>query len=43
MEDKFDDLRKYWFESPKGLHIDSYKKIEYSNGCKINLINFEKG
>jgi len=24
------------------LHIDSYKKIEYIDGYKINLINFEK-
>ena len=30
-----------WFD-PKGLHIDSYKKIEYIDGYKINLINFEK-
>ena len=26
----------------KGLHIDSYKKIKYIDGYKINLINFEK-
>ena len=26
IEDTFDALRKDWFGSPKGLHIDSYKK-----------------
>jgi len=42
IEDTFDVLRMDWFGSPKGLHIDSYKKIEYIDGYKINLINFEK-
>ena len=42
IEDTFDTLRKDWFGSPKGLHIDSYKKIEYVDGYKINLINFKK-
>ena len=42
IEDSFDTLRKDWFGSPKGLHIDSYKKIQYIDGYKINLINFEK-
>ena len=42
IEDTFDDLRKDWFGCSKGLHIDSYKKIEYIDGYKINLINFEK-
>ena len=42
IEDTFDTLRKDWFGSPKGLHIDSYKKINYIDGYKINLINFEK-
>ena len=42
IEDTYDTLRKDWFGSPKGLHIDSYKKIEYIDGYKINLINFEK-
>ena len=35
-------LRKYWFGSPKGLLIVSYKKIKYLDGYKINLINLEK-
>ena len=41
IEDTFDTLRKEWFGSPKGLHIDSYKKIRYIDGYKINLINVE--
>ena len=42
IEDTYDTLRRDWFGSPKGLHIDSYKRIEYIDGHKINLINFEK-
>ena len=42
IEDTYDTLRKDWFGSPEGLHIDSYKKIKYIDGYKINLINFEK-
>jgi len=42
IEDTYDTLREGWFGSPKGLHIDSYKKIKYVDGYKINLINFEK-
>ena len=42
IEDTFDTLREDWFGSPEGLHIDSYKKIKYIDGYKINLINFEK-
>ena len=42
IEDTYDTLRKDWFGSPKGLHIDSYKKIKYIDGYKINLINFER-
>jgi hypothetical protein len=42
IEDTYDTLRKDWFGSSKGLHIDSYKKIKYIDGYKINLINFEK-
>ncbi len=42
IEDTYDTLRKDWFGSPKGLHIDSYKKIKYVDGYKINLINFKK-
>ena len=42
IEDTYDALRNDWFGSSKGLHIDSYKKIKYIDGYKINLINFEK-
>ena len=42
IEDTYDTLRKDWFGSPKGLHIDSYKKIRYIDGYNINFINFEK-
>ena len=42
IEDTYDTLRKDWFGSSKGLHIDSYKKIQFIDGHKINLINFEK-
>ena len=41
IEDTFDTLRKDWFGSSRGLHIDSYKKIQYIDGYKINLINVE--
>ena len=42
IEDTYATLRKDWFGSSKGLHIDSYKKIQYIDGHKINLINVEK-
>ena len=42
IEDTYDTLRKDWFGSLKGLHIDSYKKIQYIDGHKINLKNVEK-
>ena len=42
IEDTFNELRKYWFGSIDGLHIDSYKKIEYVDGHRLNLKNFEK-
>jgi len=42
IEDTYDTLRKDWFGSPLGLHIDSYKKIRYIDGYKINLIDAEK-
>ncbi|GIR04327.1 MAG: hypothetical protein CM15mP15_0660 [Prochlorococcus sp.] len=41
IEDTFDTLRKDWFGSIEGLHIDSYKKINYVDGYKINLKNIE--
>ena len=41
IEDTYNTLRKDWFGSPQGLHIDSYKKIKYLDGYKINLRNVE--
>ena len=37
IEDTYDELRKSWFGTFEGLHIDSYKKIKYVDGYKINL------
>ncbi len=42
IEDTYNTLRMDWFGSLKGLHIDSYKKIKYIDGYKINLRYFEK-
>ena len=42
IEDTYDTLRNDWFGSSRGLHIDSYKKIQYIDGYKINLINVER-
>ena len=41
IEDTYDVLRRDWFGSKKGLHIDSYKKIKCIDGYKINLRNVE--
>ena len=41
IEDTYEKLRNDWFGSPNGLHIDSYKKIKYIDGYKINFINSE--
>ena len=37
IEDTFDVLRRDWFGNIDGLHIDSYKKINYVDGYRINL------
>ena len=42
IEDTYDVLRRDWFGDLKGLHIDSYKKIDYVDGYKISLKNIEK-
>ena len=42
IEDTFNVLRKNWFGSINGLHIDSFKKIEHIDGYKINLQNLKK-
>ena len=41
IEDTYDVLRSDWFGSLEGLHIDSYKKINYVDGYKINLKKIE--
>jgi len=41
IEDTYDALRRDWFGTFEGLHIDSYKKINYVDGYKINLKNIE--
>ncbi len=41
IEDTFDVLRRDWFGSSEGLHIDSYKKIKYVDGCKVILKNIQ--
>ena len=41
IEDTFDELRRDWFGISEGLHVDSYKKINYVDGYKINLKNIE--
>ena len=41
IEDTFDILRRDWFGMKEGLHIDSFKKINYVDGYKINLKNIE--
>ena len=41
IEDTFDALRRDWFGLSEGLHIDSYKKVNYVDGYKINLKNLE--
>ena len=41
IEDTYEVLRRNWFGNSEGLHIDSYKKINYVDGYKINLKNIE--
>ena len=37
IEDTFDVLRRDWFGIIDGLHIDSYKRINYVDGYRIDL------
>ena len=39
IEETYETLRNGWFGSLKGLHIDSYKRIKYVDGYRINLLN----
>ena len=38
IEDTFESLRKNWFGSLEGFHIDTYKKIKSVDGYKINIL-----
>jgi len=42
IEDTYDVLRRNWFGTFEGLHIDSYKKINYVDGYKITLNNIQE-
>ena len=37
IEETFNQLSLEWFGETKGLHIDSYMKVEYIDGYKINI------
>ena len=39
IEDCFNDLRNEWFGDSNGLHIDSYKIVNFVDGYKINIKN----
>ena len=41
IEDTYEILKRDWFGDVQGLHIDSYKKIEFVDGYKINLKNIQ--
>ncbi len=41
IEDTFEVLRSDWFGNIEGLHIDSYKKINFVDGYKIKLKNID--
>ena len=42
IEDTFPELRKQWIGKINGLHIDSYKRIEYVDGYKIDITKYNK-
>ena len=42
LEDTFPELRKQWLGKTNGLHIDSYKRIEYVDGYKISISKSNK-
>ena len=41
IEDTFEALRSEWFGNMQGLHIDSYKRINFVDGYKITPKNIE--
>ena len=42
LEDTFPELRKQWIGKKNGLHIDSYKRIKYVDGYKIEICKSDK-
>ena len=42
IEDTFSELRKQWLGKRSGLHIDSYKRIQYVDGYKIEISRSNK-
>ncbi len=42
IEDTFSELRKQWLGKRSGLHIDSYKRIQYVDGYKITVSESNK-
>tara|TARA_Y100001968_G_C18841758_1_gene473871 strand:- start:4 stop:561 length:558 start_codon:yes stop_codon:yes gene_type:complete len=40
IEDTFPELREQWIGKIKGLHIDSYKRIQYIDGFKISITKY---
>ena len=42
IQDTYKQLREEWVGNPKGLHIDSYKRIEYIDGYKVCVKKFTK-
>ena len=42
IEDTFPELRKQWSGKRSGLHIDSYKRIEYVDGYRISISKSNK-
>ena len=42
IEDTFPELREQWIGKINGLHIDSYKRIQYVDGYKIVISKSDK-
>ena len=42
IEDTFPELRNQWLGKKTGLHIDSYKRIQYVDGYKIEISKSNK-
>ena len=42
IEDTFPELREQWLGKKNGLHIDSYKRIKYVDGYKVELSKYNK-